>query len=110
MFAFSHAQTWGSIDLIATNNSISVSALARRAGLDATAFNKSKRISPQGRERWPSTETISKILHAVGMTVEQWVAIMQTIPADTKTVRIETPIVSQKRTRAKKAARTEEAA
>jgi phage repressor protein C with HTH and peptisase S24 domain len=38
--------------------------LARIAGLDATAFNKSKRISKDGRERWPSTESIAKVLEA----------------------------------------------
>jgi len=44
----------------------SVSALARLAGLDATAFNVSKRVSKDGRERWPSTESIAKILEATG--------------------------------------------
>ncbi len=43
---------------------MSVSKLARLAGLDATAFNPSKRVSKDGRERWPSTESISKILQA----------------------------------------------
>lgn len=32
------------------------------AGLDPTTFNKSKRTTPSGRLRWPSTESISKIL------------------------------------------------
>jgi len=43
---------------------MSASGLARRAGLDPTTFNRSKRIAPDGRPRWPSTESIAKILTA----------------------------------------------
>lgn len=45
---------------------MSPSGLAKRAGLDPTAFNKSKRFSADGRPRWPSTESLSKILEATG--------------------------------------------
>jgi phage repressor protein C with HTH and peptisase S24 domain len=40
--------------------------LARKAGLDPTTFNKSKRNGPDGRPRWPSTESIAKVLQATG--------------------------------------------
>ena len=62
----SHRAIWDGIDALARRHGHSVSALAKLAGLDATAFNVSKRISKDGRERWPSTESISKILEATG--------------------------------------------
>lgn len=60
----SHSTIWDAIDTLASRHGLSPSGLARLAGLDSTAFNKSKRISKDGRERWPSTESISKILDA----------------------------------------------
>ncbi|MFD1253228.1 MULTISPECIES: helix-turn-helix transcriptional regulator [Devosia] len=62
----SHRAIWDGIDAMARRHGHSVSALARLAGLDATAFNVSKRVSKDGRERWPSTESIAKILEATG--------------------------------------------
>ncbi|MDB5536305.1 MAG: helix-turn-helix transcriptional regulator, partial [Devosia sp.] len=62
----SHRAIWDGIDALARRQGHSVSALAKLAGLDATAFNVSKRVSKDGRERWPSTESISKILDATG--------------------------------------------
>lgn len=62
----SHRAVWDGIDALARRHGHSVSALAKLAGLDATAFNVSKRVSKDGRERWPSTESISKILEATG--------------------------------------------
>jgi len=63
---FSHTQVWSAIDALAERNSISVSRLARNAGLDPTTFNKSKRVGADGRLRWPSTESLSKIMDATG--------------------------------------------
>ncbi|WDR02614.1 helix-turn-helix transcriptional regulator [Devosia algicola] len=62
----SHRAIWDGIDAMARRHGHSVSALAKLAGLDATAFNFSKRVSKDGRERWPSTESIAKILEATG--------------------------------------------
>lgn len=62
----SHRAIWDGIDALARRHGHSVSALAKLAGLDATAFNVSKRVSKDGRERWPSTESIAKILEATG--------------------------------------------
>ena len=59
---FRHLQIWTAIDRLADMNGLSPSGLARKAGLDATAFNKSKRFSKEGRERWPSTESLAKVL------------------------------------------------
>jgi len=55
---------------------MSASGLAKKAGLDPTTFNKSKRVTPEGRARWPSTESISKSLAATNSTIDQFVALM----------------------------------
>ncbi|MGH6675657.1 MAG: helix-turn-helix transcriptional regulator, partial [Xanthobacteraceae bacterium] len=59
-----HAQVWAAIDRLAERAGLSASGLARRAGLDPTTFNKSKRVTPSARARWPSTESIAKALAA----------------------------------------------
>lgn len=64
-----HADVWRSIDRLAAEHGLSASGLARRAGLDPTTFNKSKRITREGKLRWPSTESISKILEATGASL-----------------------------------------
>jgi phage repressor protein C with HTH and peptisase S24 domain len=70
-----HSNVWRAIDLLAAKHGMSVSGLARRAGLDPTAFNISKRISPDGKPRWPSTETIAKILAATGEPLADFISI-----------------------------------
>jgi phage repressor protein C with HTH and peptisase S24 domain len=63
----SHAQIWGALDKLAERNGMSASGLAKKAGLDSTTFNKSKRITSDGRQRWPSTESVSKALAATNV-------------------------------------------
>lgn len=70
----SHGAIWDAIDALARRHGISASALARLAGLDATAFNRSKRVSKDGRERWPSTESIAKVLDATGESFDSFLA------------------------------------
>jgi phage repressor protein C with HTH and peptisase S24 domain len=72
----SHAQIWAAIDSLAARAGLSPSGLARRAGLDPTTFNKSKRVTADGRARWPSTESVAKILAATNTTVDQFVSLM----------------------------------
>ncbi len=72
-----HAQVWSAIDRLAARAGLSASGLARRAGLDPTTFNKSKRITPQGRARWPSTESIAKALAATGTSLDVFIELMQ---------------------------------
>lgn len=73
---FSHSQVWQAIDALAQRHDISVSRLARNAGLDPTTFNKSKRISNDGRQRWPSTESLSKIMQATRTTIDEFMVLM----------------------------------
>jgi len=61
-----HADVWRAIDRLAQKHGMSASGLARRSGLDPTTFNKSKRITKEGKQRWPSTESIAKVLTATG--------------------------------------------
>jgi phage repressor protein C with HTH and peptisase S24 domain len=65
----SHARIWAAIDQLAARHDLSASALAKRAGLDPTTFNPSKRKAVDGRQRWPSTESIAKVLDATGTDV-----------------------------------------
>jgi phage repressor protein C with HTH and peptisase S24 domain len=73
----SHDQVWAAIDAIAARHSLSASGLAKRAGLDSTAFNKSKRCSADGRPRWPSTESLAKIMDATGESLDEFIGIVQ---------------------------------
>ena len=72
----SHTAIWRGIDLLAERNRLSASGLAKRAGLDPTTFNKSKRITKQGKSRWPSTESLSKILDATSTSMGDFVGLI----------------------------------
>jgi phage repressor protein C with HTH and peptisase S24 domain len=68
----SHSTVWSAIDRLAEARGLSVSALAKVAGLDPTAFNRSKRIGPDGRPRWPSTESLAKIFDAANADIREF--------------------------------------
>jgi len=72
-----HAQVWSAIDRLAARAGLSASGLAKRAGLDPTTFNKSKRITAHGRARWPSTESIAKALAATGTPLDAFVGLIE---------------------------------
>jgi len=71
-----HNQIWTAIDRLAAHAGLSASGLAKRSGLDPTTFNKSKRITPDGRPRWPSTESLAKSLAATRTTVDDFVKLI----------------------------------
>jgi phage repressor protein C with HTH and peptisase S24 domain len=71
-----HEQVWTALDRLAARSGLSASGLAKRAGLDPTTFNKSKRITPDGRARWPSTESVSKSLAATNTGIETFVELI----------------------------------
>lgn len=72
-----HRDVWHAIDQLAARYSLSPSGLAKRSGLDPTTFNKSKRVTAAGRLRWPSTESVSKILTATGASLEEFVSLVE---------------------------------
>lgn len=65
-----HEDIWRALDTLAAETGLSASGLARRAGLDPTTFNPSKRRMPDGRPRWPSTESLAKVLEATGASLD----------------------------------------
>jgi phage repressor protein C with HTH and peptisase S24 domain len=71
-----HSQIWGAIDALAARHGLSASGLAKLAGLDPTTFNKSKRGGTNGKLRWPSTESVSKVLAATGASLDEFVALV----------------------------------
>jgi phage repressor protein C with HTH and peptisase S24 domain len=71
-----HSQIWTALDRLAARAKLSPSGLAKRSGLDPTTFNKSKRITPDGRARWPSTESVAKALSATSVSVESFVSLI----------------------------------
>lgn len=71
-----HKDIWSGIDRLAATTGFSPSGLARRAGLDPTSFNISKRINPQGKPRWPTTESVAKILDVTGTTLADFVTLV----------------------------------
>jgi phage repressor protein C with HTH and peptisase S24 domain len=82
-----HAQVWSAIDRLAAREGLSASGLARRAGLDPTTFNKSKRVTPEGRQRWPSTESIAKALAATGTPFDVFVELTKSAGGETAKAR-----------------------
>jgi len=71
-----HDTIWLAIDRLAQSCGYSTSGLAKKAGLDPTSFNKSKRIGTDGKPRWPSTESISRILSATGSTMSEFIQLI----------------------------------
>jgi phage repressor protein C with HTH and peptisase S24 domain len=71
-----HLQIWSAIDRLAARAGLSASGLAKRAGLDPTTFNKSKRVTAEGRARWPSTESVAKALAATGTPFDAFVELV----------------------------------
>ena len=71
-----HEQIWTALDRLAERAGLSASGLAKKSGLDPTTFNKSKRVTPDGRERWPSTESVAKALAATSSSIDTFVQLI----------------------------------
>lgn len=67
-----YTQIWNAVDKLAKINGLSPSGLAKKAGLDSTTFNKSKRIRPDGKKRWPSLESINKITSVCNISFDDF--------------------------------------
>lgn len=81
-----HGQIWAALDRLAEHAGLSPSGLAKRAGLDPTTFNKSKRVTADGRERWPSTESIAKALAAAGSSMDSFARLIDEDSGDSRSV------------------------
>ena len=71
-----HSQIWAAIDALAAREGLTPSSLARLAGLDPTTFNRSKRQNSEAQLRWPSTESIAKVLAATGASVDEFLLMI----------------------------------
>lgn len=74
---FTHQEIWIAIDNLAQQKGYSTSGLAKLAGLDPTALNRSKRQSPEGKPRWPSTESIAKILTVTDSNMREFTLLIE---------------------------------
>lgn len=81
-----HDQIWIALDRLAARAGLSPSGLAKRAGLDPTTFNRSKRVTPDGRERWPSTESIAKALAAADASMKSFAKLIDDDARDGRSV------------------------
>jgi phage repressor protein C with HTH and peptisase S24 domain len=81
-----HAHVWNAIDTLAERHGMSASGLARKAGLDPTTFNRSKRQGQDGRLRWPSTESLAKILQATGASLDEFIGLLSSRSEATRRV------------------------
>ena len=71
----SYQEIWRGLENLAAAKGMSLSGMAAKAGLDPTSFNKSKRIGADGRKRWPSTESMNKVFHAMNVTVFEFMEL-----------------------------------
>jgi phage repressor protein C with HTH and peptisase S24 domain len=85
-----HEGVWAAIDRHAKRFGMTPSGLARRAGLDPTTFNKSKRFAADGRPRWPSTESIAKVLQATRSDLR---TLFSEVIGDAGSFRREVPVI-----------------
>src|ERR1700722_6003831 len=67
-----HDQIWTALNRLAGGAGMSASGLAKKSGSDPTTFNKSKRVTTDGRERWPSTESVAKALSSTNSSIDSF--------------------------------------
>lgn len=86
--SLSHAKLWKAVDNLARREGLTPSGLARRAGLDATSFNPSKRFGAGDppRPRWPSTESVTLVLQATKISLADFAALADDAPQTSSTV------------------------
>ncbi len=70
-----HGDVWRGIDRLAAKHGLSASGLARRAGLDPTAFNPSKRITVKAGRVGRARESVAKILAVTGESFSSFVQL-----------------------------------
>ena len=93
-----HKAIWRGIDHLAERKGLSASGLAKKAGLDPTTFNKSKRTTKQGKSRWPSTESVSKILEATSTSMAEFVGMKAQLTLNPQSVSANGPLAVERGT------------
>ena len=63
---------WSAVDNLAKSLGMSPSGLATKSGLDSTTFNRSKRKRPDGKNRWPSLDSLNKVFEFCNITFEEF--------------------------------------
>jgi len=72
-----HERVWAAIDQLAAGAGLSARALARRSGLSPATFDPSKRMTPAGRDRWPSLRSVAKALTATNASIETFATLLR---------------------------------
>lgn len=68
---------WATIDRLSRERGWSVSHLAKLAGMDSTAFNKSKRVDTSGKTRTPNTDTLIRTAEVLGLTMAEFFSVVE---------------------------------
>ncbi len=92
---YSHTDIWATLDILAARLGYSPSGLAKKAGLDPTSFNKSKRESAEGKPRWPSTESIAKVLNVADMSMSEFFKITDSAKTGEDTTDIDSKVAAR---------------
>src|SRR4030088_2459801 len=71
-----HDQIWTALDRLGAGAGLSPSRVAKPSRPAPPTFKKSKRVTPDGRERWPSTESVSKALTATSSSIDTFVQLI----------------------------------
>src|SRR5258708_8271354 len=71
-----HGQIWTALDRLAERSGLSPWGVAKRAGPAPTPLHRSKRVTADGRERWPSTESVAKALAATNSSIDTFVQLI----------------------------------
>ncbi len=86
-----HDDIWRALDTLAAEHGLTTSGLARRAGLDATTFNPSKRRTADGKARWPGTESLAKVFSATHTDILEFGSLVKgarVLPSSRPAVRV----------------------
>lgn len=72
---------WAAIDKLAEERALSLRQLARLAGLPDTLLLPKNRVAENGAVLWPSLETLTRLVVAAGITLEEFARMLEDIRA-----------------------------
>lgn len=79
MNGYTHHQFWAALEELAELRGLSMSGMARQAGLDPTSFNKSKRMSPRNLPKWPRTDSLFRVLVITETSLGEFEQILMSV-------------------------------